>query len=135
MNLKNISLEDFLNQDPNSEDSDVLAIIDDVLIGFEHEVGSPIRELDDEYELRNLGADKSGNIALMSNGVLVGIYSEAYLGISSTHTNKQLGIPMILEAVKNRPPPGPRILSKRGKRVMTKAWEVARGERRDPWPE
>ena len=130
MDLLQLTLDEFLCIDD-------LEMTSDVPLAFENSVdalppiGSKIKNLG-PYALHYF-SNQSGNVALLLDCVPVGFYWGDVLAIDGGHRGKGLSVPMILEAIKERPPPKKRILSCAGRHALAKAWSVANGHAVDSW--
>lgn len=133
LNLNQLTLDEFLCStncielpaDPNAFTSGASA--------FASLIGPKIRDLGQGYSVHELLSGGS-DTAVMHAEELVGYYCGEMLAVRRDHQRKRLAVPLILEAVGGRPPPVKRTVSKEGKAALTRAWLVARGQERNPWP-
>lgn len=132
MNLSQITLADFLCDSNCTLTCDVLNQFDGFKAEFSGLIGAQIRLLGEGYVLHRV-LNSETDILLLCGNDLVGVYSAEVLAIADEHQNKGLSTPLILAAVENRPLPEKRTLTPKGKRALTRAWQVANGIKTSPW--
>lgn len=97
-----------------------------------HDIGEKVRDVE-QFALHRMKSDQ-GDVVLLYQGEVAGYYVGEALAIDDKFRCRGLSIPLILEAVKHRPPPTKRQMTEAGKAALTKAWRVANGELPNPWP-
>ncbi len=134
MDLRTISLDEFLCTGAQSVAApthfDFQSAVADPYSSL---VGAHIRSLGQHYELHVVAGSPS-DILLLHSGDIVGCYVGPTLAIDEAHQGKALTVPLILAAVVSRSLPTSRQLVPGGKAALTKAWRVANGQIRNPWP-
>lgn len=133
MDITKLSLEEFMCGDGNTIHESPPGVFEVSSEAVRPFVGQELRRLDDHYTVNELQTGE-GDVALLCDGDLVGYYCGPTIAIAESHQKKDLSVPMILEAVKNRPAPTARTHSTAGRNALRKAWRVAHGEEPNPWP-
>lgn len=133
MNLKRISLDDFLcshnqtltSDNPTAFNAEVVSLIISQGLIFKKALGSSYSLYEVKYDPQNL--------VIMHNKEVVGYYYSEVIAIDDAHRGIDLSIPLIIEAVESRTLPKKRTLSCAGKAALTKAWRVANGDATCRW--
>lgn len=94
--------------------------------------GSVLRYLGQGYQLKSLNTGL-GDVCLVHDGELVGCYWGDAVSISGEHQRKGLSTPLILTAIAHRDAPTSRKVSPAGLAALSRAWNVAHGNSKNPW--
>ena len=132
MDLTVISLEDFLVSDPGDNIPSGPDRFLNVESTYSEHVGNIISDLGDRYTIHQFN-NQAGDVLLLYDGKVVGGYVGESIDIDANHKGKGLSTPLILSAVPHRNLPSRRILSMEGRAALTKAWQVANGEKQSHW--
>ena len=131
MNLSQLSLKEFLCEDSNEVTPEPADLFDGISKSIR--MGKILSQDQNGYSICEI-KDNSNSVVLLHNGIIVGFYLGESLMMKKEYKGKCLSVPLVLNAVKNRPLPKKRILSEGGKAALTCAWQVANGKRPNLWP-
>ncbi len=134
MDLTQLTLETFMCVGASSMAEDRPDTFDQDKTRLQSFIGPLIRHLNEDYTLYHLNTGQGGDVGIVCKGVLIAFYVDQTIAVSENYQGKALSIPMILEGSKSRSLPSSRSHTAAGKKAFEKAWRVANGFERNPWP-
>lgn len=84
------------------------------------------------YELHQI-RNQPGDMVLVVEGQVIGLYFGDVLTIDANHRGKGLSTPLVLSAIPYRSAPTDRKVTDDGLRALRSAWKVAHGLKVSPW--
>jgi len=134
MDIMQLTLDEFLAAPPSATAApSLLDFYSAIATPFAGEVGPLIRTLSNGYALHEVRG-QPWDVLLLDNGSIVGAYVGELLAVDDAYQRKGFTVPLVLAAVDRRPLPRSRKLVAGGRAALTKAWRVAHGFAKNPWP-